>query len=356
MTQKFIDGGVAFTTNKKLDESGFLHCKAIAAVPKEYEYKGRELHLDSATLDPNSTYKVYKTEDELKKSVDSYNDRPINFGKHLDEVFMTSNTNKADFAGHIKDSRYVDGKGVEVDFVINDKEVIDYLLSNKNVEVSPAYNAKLTFIDGKICQTNIKINSLTIMDATKGYEARGGSECRITDSKPKGETRMNEEEQKALVKLNTELENQVSSLKSQLAEKSQAFTDSRVSSAKTEEELKVLKTENENLKEKAVVIEKNAFVDGVKSKLDFGDCRTAVDCKRKILTDVKYLNVDFSKEDTSGINAFYKAFTDSKPKSPSSINNANNSMNESLTINSGFNASVSALEQAREQARARGGV
>lgn len=350
MTQKFIDGGVALTTNKKLDEYGFLHCKAIAAAPKEYEYKGKELHLDSAQLDPNSTYKVYKTEEELKKSVDSYKDSPINFGKHLDEVFMTSNTNKEEFAGHIKDSKYVDGKGVEVDFVINDKQVIDYLLSNKNVEVSPAYNAKLAFIDGKICQTNIKINSLTIMDATKGYEARGGSECRITDSKPKGEEKMNEEEIKAVVKLNKELENQVSRLKKQLEEKSQAFTDSRVSSAKTEEELKVLKTENQDLKEKVIAIGKTAFVDGVDSKLNFDDCKTDIDCKRKILKNAKYLNADYDNEDSSAVSAFYKAFTDSKKSSSSSIDKANENINKLLN-SSNANESVNALEEARKKAR-----
>ncbi len=161
MTQKFIDGAVKLSPNKVVDEYGNLHGKCIAAVPTTYEYMGNELHLPS--LDSKKTYKVQKTEAELRKSVDSYKNKFINFGDHLPDSFFTPDTDKQHYAGHIKDAKYIDGVGIEVDFVIHDKQVINHLLSNNNVEVSPAFSANIDTVNGQLHQTDIKINSLTII-------------------------------------------------------------------------------------------------------------------------------------------------------------------------------------------------
>lgn len=332
----FIDGAVKLSPNKVVDEYGNLHGKCIAAVPTTYEYMGSELNLDS--LSPSKTYKVQKTESELRKSVDSYKNKFINFGDHLPDNFFTPNTDKQHYAGHIKDSRYVDGVGVEVDFVIHDKQVINHLLSNNNVEVSPAFSANINTIDGKLHQTDIKINSLTIIDSTLGVEARGGSQCRVIDSKQTGDHMDPKETQNKLI---DKLETENKELKAQLEVNGKSFADSKVNASKLETENKEFKSENEGLKKQIIDVEKNAFIKMVDSKLNFDDCKTDVDCKRKILTDSNYLNVNYDKEAAVAINAYWNAFSDSKQSKTesanTSINNVNNELNTMFGDSNGFN-------------------
>ena len=331
----FIDGAVKLSPNKVVDEYGNLHGKAIAAVPTTYEYMGSELNL--ASLDPKKTYKVQKTEEELRKSVDSYKNKYINFGDHLPDAFFTPNTDKQHYAGHIKDARYLDGVGIEVDFVIHDKQVINHLLSNNNVEVSPAFSANIDTVNGQLHQTDIKINSLTIIDSTLGVEARGGSQCRVIDSKQTGDHMDPKETQNKLI---DKLETENKELKAKLEAKDKSFADSKVTASKLETENKELKTENESLKQQIVDVEKNAFIKMVDSKLNFDDCKTDVDCKQKILTDSNYLNVDYSKQEAVAINAYWNAFSDSKQSKTANANKSINNVNDELNATFGDSSSL----------------
>ncbi|MCP4055126.1 MAG: DUF2213 domain-containing protein [Mesoflavibacter sp.] len=331
----FIDGAVKLSPNKVVDEYGNLHGKAIAAVPTTYEYMGNELNLDS--LDPKKTYKVQKTESELRKSVDSYKNKFINFGNHLPDAFFTPNTDKNHYAGHIKNSRYIDGVGIEVDFVIHDKQVINHLLSNNNVEVSPAFSANIDTVNGQLHQTDIKINSLTIIDSTLGVEARGGSQCRVIDSKQTGDHMDPKENQNKLI---DRLETENKELKAKLEVKEKSFADSKVTASKLETENKELKTENASLKEQIVDVEKNAFIKMVDSKLTFDDCKTDVDCKRKILTDSNYLNVDYSKQDPIAVDAYWNAFSDSQQSKTENANKSISNVNEELNSTFGDSNSL----------------
>ena len=339
----FVDKKKSISKTRQIDEStGFMHVKIKTANDKVYQYAGREI---SDALNPNKMYDVKKPKEELEKSLDSYADKPINFGSHLDGdgQFHVDKTEKEHQAGYIKSAEYKDGY-VIADAVIIDKNVIDYLNKNKDVQVSPAYTASFSIkSEEEINHEDIEINSLTILDSE---EARGGATCKVLDSKYKGNN-MNLEEQlkeakeknkfltdsnkvlvdskESMLKDKIALESEVVKLKEEL----KSATDSK---AKLEAEL--TKTQNQ-----AKANELKIFADSLgKLDCDISKAESIIEIKKIILTDAKFLNKDYSKEDDSSVNAYYDCYQNSKKQevktsTDSSVNNINNQLNSTLPQN-----------------------
>lgn len=360
MNKKYVvDKQTTISPTKKRDEStGFLHVKIQTANNKNYKYFGREI---SDSLDADKIYNVKKPIEELKKSLTTYTDKPINSGKHLpgDGQFHVDKTHKSNQVGYMKSAEIKDN-AVVVDAVITDKAVIDYLLNNSRVPVSPAYTASLSMVGNELHHKDIDINSLTILESE---EARGGSSCAVLDSKNKGinmdlEKQLKEakETNKALTDSNNALTDSKEvllkdkiSLESQVAKLTEAnklLTDSN-----TELTAKLEKTQQD-----AKANEFKIFVDSLgKIDSDITKAESIIEVKRIVLTDAKFLNKDYENMDESSVNAYFDCFKDqskeNKTTTDSSINNVNAQLNSGMksNMNNGFTLTAEEARQIERQ-------
>ena len=339
----FVDKKKFISKTRQIDEStGFMHVKIKTANDKVYQYAGREI---SDALNPNKMYDVKKPKEELEKSLDSYADKPINFGSHLDGdgQFHVDKTEKEHQSGYIKSAKYKDGN-VIADAVITDKNVIDYLNRNKDVQVSPAYTASFSIkSEEEINDEDIEINSLTILDSE---EARGGATCKVLDSKYKGNNMDLEEQLKAAKETNKSLtdSNKVLVDSKEAMLKDKIALESEVE--KLKEELKTATDSNAKLQADLAETQKQAkanelqiFKDSLgQTDADISKAESVIEVKKIILTDAKYLNKDYSKEEDVAINAYYDCYQSSKKEevktsTDSSVNNINNQLNSTLPQN-----------------------
>lgn len=166
----------------RVTADGYMIAMPKAARIGVQEYTGTELGRPDL-----KAVRVYRAEEEVfnKDSLGSLAHKPITI-EHPPVLVDASNWKKY-ASGQIGDEIARDGDFIRVPMMIADQKAIDAINAGK-VELSMGYTCDIEFMDGiapdgtaySAVQRNIRGNHLAIVDT-----ARGGSQLRVIDYKPK---------------------------------------------------------------------------------------------------------------------------------------------------------------------------
>lgn len=177
----------ALTTHRSKDENGFLIIKdnpiAKAGV---FDYLGSEVN---PQLPPNEIVKVCRTFKDLEAKKDCFKGKPIK----LTHKWVGKDGEAMEADGAIIGEVGAQEPYLKADLVIYNPKLIELIESGGVVELSPAYEAKITDSSGayngepfSYKQELLSVNHLAVVE-----NGRSGSDLRIQDTKPiltKGET------------------------------------------------------------------------------------------------------------------------------------------------------------------------
>ena len=154
---------VELKDKKVIDEFGLVHYKDIViARTGTQDYLGYEIGLNS-----NEIVKVYRTDEEVKKSINTIDGKPITIN-HTDDYFSTDSEYEA--IGTAYNTRFKDGKVIA--------DLIFYKNPPKELgEISLGYSTSIIEKDGKYYQSDITVNHIALVN-----KARCGSLCSLKDN------------------------------------------------------------------------------------------------------------------------------------------------------------------------------
>lgn len=184
---KTLQDSHALISHRSKDENGFLIIKdnpiAKAGV---FDYLGSEINSQSAH---NKIVKVCRTFEDLQSKKDFFKGKPIKLNHKW--VGKDGEAEQAD--GAIIGEVRADEPYLKADLVIYNPRLIELIESGEIIELSPAYEAKLTETSGTYNgepfdykQELLSVNHLAVVEL-----GRSGSDLKIQDSKTnltKGET------------------------------------------------------------------------------------------------------------------------------------------------------------------------
>lgn len=181
MTLIFTDS-LIMDAKPRVTADGYMVAMPKAARIGMQDYMGSELGRPDLKI-----VSVYRPEEEVfnKDSLGSFAHKPITI-EHPPVLVDAGNWKKY-ASGQIGDEIARDGDFIRVPMMIADQKAIDAISAGK-VELSMGYTCDIEFVDGttpdgqtyNAVQRNIRGNHLAIVDA-----ARGGSQLRVIDYKPK---------------------------------------------------------------------------------------------------------------------------------------------------------------------------
>jgi hypothetical protein len=175
----------------RLTKDGFLVAEANVARTGIQLYTAKELEMDG---DETEVIRVYRPPDEVfaADAMASYAHRPVTV-EH--PAVLIDATNWKDHAkGQTGDEVLRDGEFVRVPLMLMDKDAIEDWANGKK-QLSMGYTMDLKITDGQTpdgekydaIQTNLRMNHLALVS-----RARGGSELRLGDRKPKEDSNMSD--------------------------------------------------------------------------------------------------------------------------------------------------------------------
>lgn len=193
-------------STRKFTDEGYLQVSAMIARTGIMNYLGSEL--DNPNLERSKVYKIYRSPKEMfKKAVlDSFAQKPVTDGHPYDTGgCLDSETVLKKIVGAAGTDIKRKGDYMEAPMIIYDAETIDKVEAGK-IGVSAGYYADIVMQPGQTpdgemydgYQANVRGNHIAI--AIDALDARGGTGCRVLDSKTKRTNMRNKQRGKVVVK------------------------------------------------------------------------------------------------------------------------------------------------------------
>lgn len=183
--------GTKLSDNMILTPEGYLVCKnAVIARTGFQDYLGKDLidteaeDLIDGGLDPNATYKVYRSADEVfrQETLDSFNGK-IFVVTHPDKLLNIDTVHEHD-CGHVLMPRKADeplddgNLGMLADIMVTDKGAVLDIQAGLR-ELSCGYNYHIAMVAGNLCQVEIIGNHVALVK-----NGRAGKYASIQDAAP----------------------------------------------------------------------------------------------------------------------------------------------------------------------------
>lgn len=174
---------LAFDTKRHKDVNGYLHVE-VSPLTKETvnPYYGREIPgWEDEGLDPEKIYYGYRSGEELKKALNTFNGIPV-----LDEHKLDSAERplKEERVGYTGTSAKWEAPYIMNALIITDAAAIELIESNKQRELSASYRYKPVFKEGyfggekyDFIMTEIQANHIALV-----AEGRAGSDVLVYDN------------------------------------------------------------------------------------------------------------------------------------------------------------------------------
>lgn len=178
---------LAFDTKRHKDVNGYLHVD-VSPLTKETvnPYYGREIPgWEDEGLDPEKIYYGYRSGEELKKALNTFNGIPV-----LDEHKLDSAEKplKEERVGYTGTSAAWEAPYIMNALIITDAAAIELIESNKQRELSASYRYKPVFKEGyfggekyDFIMTEIQANHIALV-----AEGRAGSDVLVYDKQLEG--------------------------------------------------------------------------------------------------------------------------------------------------------------------------
>ncbi len=199
MKKQLIDY-VALDSVRHIDDNGYLHI-AVSPLTKETvnPYWGHEVPgWQTLGLDPDKMYYGYRTGEELKKALATFNGLPL---LDVHKVDSSDQPLKQERVGSVGTSAVWDAPYIKNAITVTDSEAIKDIENGTQKELSASYRYVPVFeagvFDGMpydFIMTDIKANHVALV-----REGRAGADVCVYDEKIKGAEKMTLEELKKMV-------------------------------------------------------------------------------------------------------------------------------------------------------------